>query len=596
MADKVYEIEFRTTLDNAGAAGLEKEIKSVSTAVDDLNQKTAAKKGIDELRQRMEQGKQRAGELAEELKKTSGNAADLGRNTASAAGSLNSMNGAIRAFQSASKIAAASGSGLASSFAMIGQSLRAITGGPLGLFLIGLQAVIAVVRGARDASKSLQETLDSFNPAADAAAKALEKVATVKLDMKVQRDAITAIKDEMEKARSSADAMRAEIEKLEAQKVKTEVAKINEREAADIAAAGGDQGTINAIKARADQERAALETSAESSRIDRDIAATREAILAAEEMQFEMTLRANTAAARYEAAMSSIADLAETLGLSMSETQRLRSDPARLEADIKEAESFNDPARAANLRSMQSAFGIADEAGKTKSMAETELANQTQRKNLLDVNAQRLSLEKEATQANTGTQAIELGTASISALQGLKHAIDKQRGVVDAARSGVAQAQATGGGAQQNAAYAGLQAAEAELARLQGLANQAATTVDQGAKAFGDSFLVGAQGVAQKATAAAAGVGASAGVAIAAVETAAGDLVATTAGAAEGMTQAIGGLAKSVEQVAAAAEQRIEQLAYRLQRAESSIAETRNLEGDIVREIKTLQSQVRNTR
>ena len=62
------------------------------------------------------------------------------------------------------------------------------------------------------------------------------------------------------------------------------------------------------------------------------------------------------------------------------------------------------------------------------------------------------------------------------------------------------------------------------------------------------------------------------------------------------MTQAIGGLAKSVEQVAAAAEQRIEQLAYRLQRAESSIAETRNLEGDIVREIKTLQSQVRNTR
>jgi len=603
MADRVYEIEFRTTVTGGGADQVKQELQDVGQEASSLDAslKNVNADPIAELKKQFEQAKTEAEQVAQKLNSVSAGGKE------SAAGILEASTAAETFAQKAQGLSVGvqglaaqlnSGGTSASGWVKSISAATSATGG-LGTQLLGLTGVIGGFIGAmvlvNEASKKFADYLLSLGePAADAA-KAIEKIENVRLDLSDQKKSI----DDFTKSIQEAKRESLEFEKIandfQNQKAKTDKARIESQAKKDIAGAGGDPNAEAAIRAKADQDIAAIDASREIAQIDSEITVLKREVLFLTEQKKGIESQTVEANERGANATEKIAEIAEGMGISFKEAERLGKSAERLNKAIEKATS---DAERINLEILGQAVKTRDAANSVTDSSGSQLSGIEVKLEQLITQLATAELKKEEAELNKQSQGVDLGASSMAALQAIEKAIRDQERAVAAARQNVTNAQLNtgpGAGLAQNAAQSELAAAEAELTRLKTLAASAASTVQEGAKIYGDSFQAGADGIQTAAVTAKTKMDTAAGEVKASGETASKSIddaakgldkaVASTSSQVGGSVEKLGstisqgfeGMARRIENMANTTYSRLQSLESRLANAEADARAADNL-------------------
>ena len=588
MADRVYEIEFRTTVVGAGAEKMQADLRDVGEAASTANAQIQGSGGpLDELRKQLEATKQEANRVAEELNNVAGqakptaesidNAAESTRQfTADVGGSVQGLQGLYSQLNS--------GGTSAQGWT---KSLSAATSATGGLMtnLIGVTGVIggfiAAISMVEDASRSFANWLLSMDKSVTDTTSALEKMESVRLDMADQKKSIQDFIADVQQAISETKEFERVANKFRDQQAKTERARIEGQARKDIAAAGGDKNAEAAIRARADAQLAALDGTRATEKVDSDLALIKREMFLLEQQKLGLEQRSTEAASRYASASEYIAQISEELGVSFSDALRLGKNTEKLNKAINDATTLDQKSQ---LQSLGEAAKNRGAAQQVLNERDRELPGIATKLELLATKMETLLLRREEEQLKQDTKAIDLGADSQKALMSLTDAIREQQKRVSDAQSLLGAAQrdlSPSAGLKQNAAYANLTTEQGKLSTLQQQFDQAKAAIEEGNRLLGDAHVLGAESVKNSAVEGAGKINQAADGAKAAVDKAATQFTIdaeSAIGKVDGSVQQLGSVtaqsfemvAKSVENVAVEVVQRMRSLESRLASAEAS--------------------------
>jgi len=505
VADRVYEIEFKTTAVDTGAQQVQQDINDVTAATQAAN---TALQGIDN--KAMADLESQVSSLKKEANDLVGTFQSVKQGGTASAEGIKEATVATEQFEAKIPGIASSIQGLSSQFNSGGtsaqgwaKSISAVTTetGSLGIKMIGLAGIIGGFIGAisivESASKDFADWILSMGEAAVDATTAIEKLENVRLDLKDQRKAVQGFVSDIREAIEESKEFERVANAFQDQKASTDKARIEARAKTDIAAAGGDPTAEAAIKARAAIEIAAVDNARALQKIDSDIQQENREIFFLKQQKKGIEERIQQALIKEENATKKIEEVAQSLGKSFEEAVRLGESTERLNKAIENAATI---AEGSSLKALGQAVQTRTSAQDVTKSAQTEVNQADSKIEQLLTSIATSQLKREEEQLNQQSQSIDLGSSSMSALQAIEKAIRDQERKVDESRRAVSTAQATAGGVEQGAAQSVLASNESELARLRGLYDSAAAAVKQGSQTFGDSFTQGAQSIQDAAT------------------------------------------------------------------------------------------------
>lgn len=589
MADRVFEIEFRSIATGDGAQTLKTELDGLKAALDQaaaVSGGTGAASAIEDVAKAAEMVKETVPMAERELQRFV-EANRVVSSTVQPAGvHLESLRKTMSGVSQTMRGGTEAIGGLSTALQGLSRALPAL--GQLGL-------AVSAAKIGYDIGKSIEENLltpllkasegyDLIIEQAGEAKQAMSSAAQVKSQYDELRSQIQSVGREYESVISKVRQLEQSQQSL--RKAETERKISDVRASSELAAAGApDAATAEAIRARAAVQIKALEAEGriadeaeKQADLQRELAEKSGNLV---EIQNRIDQAAAAAASKWEEYERKL-NILRSAGI----------DPARMLVDreyasgVKGSTAENANAAAASGASSESLDLIAQAASSLRDVQLDALNSSDQAKQFAQENAGRLS-ELKATidilnnnvaasgekmrtaQNENAVSMLEAGRKTGEAATTIKTAIDTLTAQLSAAKNNLAVAQGSTGspasGAEQTAAFQRVQEIEMELQRLRSLQDTAATEVKAAAGRYGEAFTAGAESVRQtseaaKSTLDSAGqtVKAAADASTAALDGAAAQVVqSTTAGigrVAGSMEKLGSGVNGSVEKVAAGVE------------------------------------------
>lgn len=480
MADKVFEIEFRTTATGNGAQQLKDEINQVKES---LGATTASMKAMEstdagpndrvaeQMQQDLELVRKNAVGIKTELDATANAATKLISQAGPLRNALTGLNQAV----SGNPIG-----GLANSF-------QAFMSNSAGVAARVTAIGAAFASGARVAylasttwAKSIADLILSFDPLIKSAADssgALRKLGETKLSLRAQAKEVEELVVKFNELESKSQKALESINRLESSQNKLAKAKID-NELQTALGATSDPGQQSALRAQADKAKSELDAALSLRQADREIEALKVKQKDAEAQI--STLLENTKAAREKinTAENLIFSHAQALGISYAEAQALAKDSKLLQERINAAleSSASEAEKTAVTRAAEglpNAVALRDEAAQSVAPADAQIGQ------LRDVLA---GLPQEIAIAIAGreTAATEANTQAAVNTQGFKISLDElQQSLVNAKAkldaAQVANSAAQTGNGDLSKTFPAMQDAEAEVQRIKQMISDIST-------------------------------------------------------------------------------------------------------------------------